>query len=81
MLAALNTANYVLAAVNAAAVRVITFCEGVTVPNLADTVTEDMLIGVFDQVLGLLPITLPVSVAFIGFRKGLSFLFQTLRMA
>ena len=70
-----------LTALNTAVFRVMSLITGVTVTNLADVVTEEMMSGVFDQILGLLPVTLPVSVTFIGFRKGLSFLFQTLRMA
>jgi len=37
--------------------------------------------SVFDEVLSLLPVMLPVIVAFIGFRKGLRFLIGSLKRA
>ena len=76
--------NGALMALNTVIVNILAFAgylEGVVITKLADVVTEEMISGVFDQILGLLPVLLPVSVTFIGFRKGLSFLFQTLRMA
>lgn len=44
-------------------------------------VTAEMLQGVLDEVIGLLPIILPVSITFIGLRKGISFLFSALHSA
>lgn len=49
--------------------------------NLADVVTEEMLNGVLDQVIGLLPVLLPVMITFIGFRKGISFIQGVLHAA
>jgi len=49
--------------------------------NLADVVTEDMLNGVLDQVIGLLPVLLPVMITFIGFRKGIAFIQNILHAA
>lgn len=48
---------------------------------LKEVVTTAMCSGVLDEVVGLLPIIVPVSVGFIGLRKGLSFLFGSLRKA
>lgn len=48
---------------------------------LKEVVTAAMCSGVLDEVVGLLPIIVPVSVGFIGLRKGLSFLFGSLRKA
>ena len=48
---------------------------------LQGVVTADMLQGVLDEVIGLLPIILPVSITFIGLRKGISFLFSALHSA
>lgn len=44
-------------------------------------VTADMLSGVLDEVVGLLPILLPVMITFIGLRKGISFVTSALHSA
>lgn len=44
------------------------------VTDLSSIVTADMLAGVLDQVVGLLPVVIPVMIGFIGLRKGISFL-------
>ncbi len=41
--------------------------------DLSQIVTGDMLGGVLDQIVGLLPVVLPVMITFIGLRKGISF--------
>lgn len=46
----------------------------VTVPSIADNVTTAMLNQVLTQMTDLIPILLPVVVAVIAFRKGISFL-------
>lgn len=56
------------------------FLEG-TGYNLADVVTTDMVSGVFDQIIGLLPILIPAVVGFIGIRKGIGFLTGTIKKA
>lgn len=40
---------------------------------LGDIITAEMLAGVLDQVIDLLPVVVPVMITFIGIRKGLSF--------
>lgn len=50
-------------------------------PVLSGVVTSAMLNGVFNEIVGLLPVIVPVSVGFIAIRKGLSFLFSSLRAA
>lgn len=45
------------------------------------SVTPELLGGVLDEVKDLLPVVLPVSIGYIAFRKGLGFLFGTLRKA
>lgn len=42
--------------------------------DLSAIVTADMLGGVLDQVVSLLPVVIPVMIGFIGLRKGISFL-------
>lgn len=42
--------------------------------NLSDIVTADMMNGVLDQVIGLLPVVIPVMIGFIALRKGISFI-------
>ena len=48
---------------------------------LKPVVTADMLSGVMDEIIGLLPVVIPVAVTFLALRKGLSFLFSSLRSA
>lgn len=48
---------------------------------LADIVTSSMLQGVLNEITGLLPIIIPVTISFIAVRKGISFLLSTLRGA
>ncbi len=49
--------------------------------QLASVVTADMLSGVLTEVTGLLPVVLPVSISWLALRKGLGFLFSTIRRA
>lgn len=48
---------------------------------LKDIVTAEMLGGVLDEVVGLLPIVVPVSIGFIALRKGINFLMSALKKA
>lgn len=48
---------------------------------LTDVVTAKMCEGVLAEVVGLLPVVVPVSIGYIALRKGLSFLFKSLRGA
>lgn len=49
--------------------------DGVTIAtNLSEVVTADMMNGVLDQVIGLLPVVIPVMIGFIALRKGISFI-------
>ena len=41
--------------------------------GLSSIVTADMLGGVLDEIVGLLPVVLPVMIGFIALRKGISF--------
>ena len=43
--------------------------------------TSDMLGGVLDEIVGLLPIVLPVSIGFIALRKGVGFVLNMLHSA
>lgn len=49
--------------------------------DLSTIVTGDMLQGVLDQIIGLLPVVLPVMIGFIALRKGISFLIGMLHSA
>lgn len=51
------------------------------ITQLSTIVTSEMVSGVFDQILGLLPVIMPVMVGFIGLRKGISFLQGVLHSA
>lgn len=48
---------------------------------LAQVVTQEMMSGVLDEVIGLLPVTIPVMITFIGLRKGIGFIGQVLHAA
>ena len=56
--------------------------EGVAaVTSLKDIVTADMLGGVLNEIVGLLPVVIPVMITLIGLRKGISFLQGVLHSA
>ena len=56
--------------------------EGTTaVSGLAAIVTSDMLSGVLNEIVDLLPVVIPVMIGFIGLRKGISFLQGVLHSA
>ncbi len=42
--------------------------------DLSTIITADMLSGVLDQIVDLLPIALPVIIGFIALRKGIGFI-------
>lgn len=48
---------------------------------LDGVVTSTMLNGVLDEVVGLLPVCIPVLITFIALRKGISFIQQILHSA
>lgn len=52
-----------------------------TATQLSAIVTADMVNGVFDEIIGLLPILVPCIVGFAGIRKGLGFLKSTIKGA
>lgn len=49
--------------------------------TLSGIVTAEMLSGVLNEVVGLLPVIIPVMIGFIGLRKGISFLQGVLHSA
>lgn len=48
---------------------------------LNNVVTGAMLSGVLDEVVGLLPVCIPVMITFIGLRKAIAFLQSVLHSA
>lgn len=52
-----------------------------TTSVLSQSVTADMMNGVMNEVISLLPVVIPVMVTFIGIRKGVSFVVSVLRKA
>ena len=48
---------------------------------LATIITQDMLKGVLDEVVGVLPVTIPVLITFIALRKGIAFIQSVLHSA
>lgn len=63
--------------VKAAAAAVVT----ATTTGLADIVTAEMMGGVLDEVVSLLPVCIPVMIGFIALRKGISFISAILHSA
>ena len=49
--------------------------------TLSSVVNADMMGGVLDEIVGLLPIVIPVLIGFIGLRKGISFVRNILHSA
>lgn len=49
--------------------------------DLSQVITDQMLNGVLDQIVGLLPVVMPVLVGFIGLRKGIAFVRSILHSA
>lgn len=54
---------------------------GAASSTLATVVTSDMLQGVLNEVIGLLPVCIPVLITFIGLRKGIAFVQNILHSA
>ena len=50
-------------------------------PVLKTVVTADVVGGVMDEIVGLLPVILPVMIGFIALRKGISFVLGLLHSA
>ena len=48
---------------------------------LSEVVTSGMMDGVLDEIIGLLPIVIPVLIGFIGLRKGIAFVRSILHSA
>lgn len=48
---------------------------------LETVITADMLSGVLDEIVGLLPICIPVLISFIGLRKAIAFVQSILHSA
>lgn len=48
---------------------------------LKEVITSEMLSGVLDQIVGLLPICIPVLISFIGLRKAIAFVQSILHSA
>lgn len=56
--------------------------EGASVSGkIASVVTADMMSGVLNEVIALLPVCIPVMISFIGLRKGISFIGSVLHAA
>lgn len=49
--------------------------------TLSTVVTSDLLGGVLDEVVALLPVCIPVMISFIALRKGISFVQSVLHSA
>ena len=50
-------------------------------PMLTDVVTAQMVSGVLNEIVGLLPVMIPAAISYIALRKGRGFVFSTLKIA
>ena len=48
---------------------------------LDEVITSEMLEGVLDEIVSLLPVCIPVLIGFIGLRKGIAFVQSILQSA
>lgn len=52
-----------------------------TTTMLSSVITNDMLSGVLNEIIGLLPVCIPVMITFIALRKGIAFVQHILHSA
>ena len=79
--AAKAVATTVASGVKAVVGTVAAVVTGTTSPGLAEIVTAEMMSGVLDEVVSLLPVCIPVMIGFIALRKGISFISAILHSA
>ena len=48
---------------------------------LKNVITAEMMSGVMDEILGVIPVALPVMIGFIALRKGIGFITSALKSA
>ena len=63
------------------AITMLSEVPGAASSGLSNVVTAEMLSGVLDEIIGLLPVVVPVMIGFIALRKGISFLQGVLHSA
>lgn len=55
--------------------------ETVSTAVLSTVITNDMLSGVLNEIVGILPVCIPVMITFIALRKGIAFIQSILHSA
>lgn len=60
---------------------IVTMASNAVATGLSEVVTAEMLGGVLGEVVGLLPVCIPVMISFIALRKGISFISSILHSA
>lgn len=55
--------------------------DGATTTILSGVINAQMLSGVFNELVSLLPVVIPVIIGFLAVRKGLAFVLGSLRRA
>ncbi len=55
--------------------------EAAAATTLSTIITNDMLSGVLNEIVGLLPVCIPVMITFIALRKGIAFVQSILHSA
>ena len=76
------TAGVVAGTAGATLLTVMSSAEGtdtLTVPTIASQISQSTFNGILDQITALLPVVLPVVVAGLALRKGISFMIGMIR--
>lgn len=67
--------------VGASSIRLVSQASGSSNTMLDGIVTKDMLNGVLSEIVGLLPVCIPVMISYIALRKGIAFVQGVLHSA
>lgn len=65
----------------ASSIRLVSQASGSSNAMLDGIVTKDMLNGVLSEIVGLLPVCIPVMISYIALRKGIAFVQGVLHSA
>lgn len=81
VLGTVASAAKVVAGTVASAAKAVVGTVSAVATGLSEVVTAEMMSGVLDEVVALLPVCIPVMIGFIALRKGISFISAILHSA